>query len=220
MKNEKQILDPETIAQTESSLEAYFSKKRNEQSIVEDDAFTIQITEKCNMNCTYCYQQRFTEKDRTMKKEQIDNIKKFQEALCKKYELPERKQTINITGGEPLLNDDTVELVNYIANIWPDAKLSIMTNGINLIKYKELLPLNNIDEFLISLDGNEGMYAANSQSMIFNNMIIGLKWLLSNDKKISVNTVFMPETVRKFPDFLKLLRNLFLSRKNLILEHP
>ena len=49
-----------------------------------------------------------------------------------------RPSTIDILGGEPLLNKDICEIVKLTREYWPDSKIDITTNGVLLDRFPDL----------------------------------------------------------------------------------
>lgn len=100
----------------------------------------FQITRKCNLRCSYCYNvENLSSKD-TVK---IEEIKKI---ISYFYE--EGVQEIILTGGEPLMRPDFDEIVNFIKS--KNMKCQLLTNGTMISNH--LGTLEKIDAIIISLD--------------------------------------------------------------------
>ena len=107
------------------------------------------ITEKCNLNCKYCYMNNnniFMTND-VFKHHYNNNLPYFLN------EYNQTKYSLDIFGGEPLLN---WKLIEYITEYTKDDKnctLRIISNGLLLDEYKvDYIKKNNI-KVLISFDG-------------------------------------------------------------------
>lgn len=84
--------------------------------------YTIHLTEKCNLNCTYCYEKR------SNKEIDFENIKKLIDSEIEK----EDKLTIYFYGGEPLLKKDIIrKTISYVDTKKDKDKVhyGITTNG-------------------------------------------------------------------------------------------
>ena len=91
-------------------------------------------TSGCNLNCLYCDTRYANDSYKDLKIIKIFNeIKKYN---CK---------NICITGGEPLIQKDTINLINFLKK--KKYKISIETNGSIDIK-----PISNKKSVMISLD--------------------------------------------------------------------
>ena len=90
----------------------------------------IEITNKCNCKCTYCYNESGIDKTGYLAKE------KYQEVICSAKKLNIKR--INISGGEPFLHPDLVEFLRINSENGMDTVL--ITNGTLLDDY----PLDSI----------------------------------------------------------------------------
>ncbi|MEM4724614.1 MAG: radical SAM protein, partial [Candidatus Hadarchaeum sp.] len=80
----------------------------------------ISVTENCNFNCFYCHREGCPESSREMSPDEIGSIVKIASELG--------VGKIKITGGEPLLRDDIVDIV--AASAKPGIReISMTTNG-------------------------------------------------------------------------------------------
>lgn len=84
------------------------------------ESLTIRITDKCNLDCSFC--------SNKLKKFGKPNITKFLEDMsyyCNKYS----PSTVTITGGEPMLVPALVLSVVQIAKAYNIPKILLLTNG-------------------------------------------------------------------------------------------
>lgn len=103
----------------------------------------VAVTYRCNSRCIMC---------------NIWQIKDFPEIPPELYyRLPQSLKDINISGGEPFLRKDIVEIVRIIKNRCPKANINISTNGFFIERIKEVLPeIKKIDPNIaisVSVDG-------------------------------------------------------------------
>lgn len=96
------------------------------------------ITNVCNLNCTNC--NRFNNFNFKGHWRWQDHEQEYKE-WAKLISIDE----IGILGGEPLLNPDFSNWLNGVANLWPDSRIRIITNGTRILNvknlYQMLLPL-------------------------------------------------------------------------------
>ena len=110
----------------------------------------ISITNRCNVNCIYCHHDGMLESSSEMTSDEIYEICR----IAKKIGV----EKIRLSGGEPLVRKDIVEIVQKVASL--DFKdISITTNGIFLDKYAKDLKDAGLDRINVSLDTlNEETY--------------------------------------------------------------
>lgn len=118
---------------------------------------TIFITENCNFNCIYCYEEH--------KKEKINRIKlnAIKILLSNRVKSLSRLE-IDFFGGEPLLcNKEILELCSFICDLQKDYDFKFfgsMTTNAYLLKkevIKELIS-NGVKSYQITLDGDMTMH--------------------------------------------------------------
>jgi cyclic pyranopterin phosphate synthase len=102
----------------------------------------ISVTDKCNLRCFYCHKEgQFSNTGVEMTPEEIKEIALvFRELGVKK---------VKITGGEPLLRRDIVEIISLMPSF---EEISMTTNGILLEKYAQELKESGLSRVNISLD--------------------------------------------------------------------
>lgn len=102
----------------------------------------ISLTSKCNFKCTYCYSE--SEASSTI------NTPFMQRILRIFAQLGINK--VRLTGGEPLLHPEIVNLAKLIKQIPQINSLGITTNGLLLRRYMQGLKEAGLDSINISLD--------------------------------------------------------------------
>jgi len=111
------------------------------------DYLRISVTDRCNLRCIYCMPEEGVE---LMPKEDILSFDEIVEVVKKAVYKGITK--VRLTGGEPLVRKDIVELVKKIAEIKGVKDLSMTTNGILLSKFAKKLKEAGLQRVNISLD--------------------------------------------------------------------
>ena len=103
----------------------------------------ITITNRCNVNCLYCHHDGMVSSKQEMTPDELYRICKIAKDIGVKK--------IRISGGEPLIRKDIVEIIEKIASL--DFKdISMTTNGTYLGKYAQGLKDAGLDRVNVSLD--------------------------------------------------------------------
>ena len=103
----------------------------------------ITITNRCNENCIYCHHDGMVSSKEEMTPDEIYRISKIDKKIG--------VNKIRLSGGDPLVRKDIVEIVEKIASL--DFKdISLTTNGVLLEKYAEDLKKAGLDRVNVSLD--------------------------------------------------------------------
>ncbi len=107
----------------------------------------VSLTDRCNLRCTYCMPHDFAawlpSKDLLNTDELIEIIE---------VAVSQGIDEIRLTGGEPMLRTDIVEIVSRISSIRNAPKLSMTTNGLVLAKLAKPLVDAGLRRINISLD--------------------------------------------------------------------
>ena len=103
----------------------------------------ITITNRCNENCLYCHHDDMVSSKDEMTPDELYTICKIAKRIG--------VRKIRLSGGDPLIRKDIVEIVEKIASL--DFKdISLTTNGVLLGKYAEDLKNAGLDRVNVSLD--------------------------------------------------------------------
>jgi len=117
-----------------------FVRDKFERPII---SLRITITNRCNENCIYCHHDGMVSSKDEMTPDEIYRICKIAKSLGVKK--------IRLSGGDPLIRKDIVEIVEKIASL--DFKdISLTTNGVLLEKYAKDLKDAGLDRVNVSLD--------------------------------------------------------------------
>jgi len=178
--------------------------------------FSVELTQNCNMSCSYCYAQSRIGSGFMMDRERIDAIYRFYSKYADKQCKITDASTIRITGGEPLINRESVDLIKYIAETWPNLKLNLFTNGVNLLKFYDNLPLVSLGEVHISLDGTKETHMATryadsgADPKIYDSIISGIKKLLNDGVAVKIKSVVSKYNYKEISDL-----DSFLAKENI-----
>lgn len=107
----------------------------------------ISLTQRCNLNCIYCHKEGHIEQlDREASPHEIERIMRVAASLG--------IRRVKLTGGEPTLREDLVDIVTRIASIPEIDEISMTTNGIlleNLAAELKHAGLNRVNVTIDSL---------------------------------------------------------------------
>jgi len=107
----------------------------------------ISITSKCNLNCIYCHREGHKECFTSVREMTVEEISKIVD-LSGIYGV----NSVKITGGEPLVRPDILEITKVIGSKPFIEDLSVVTNGILLKNYVKGLKETGVHRINISLD--------------------------------------------------------------------
>jgi GTP 3',8-cyclase len=107
----------------------------------------VSVTDRCNLRCTYCMPECGIE---TMPHEKILRFEEIVDVVS--FAVNNGVNKVRITGGEPLVRKDIVNLVKQIASISGIDDLGMTTNGILLDRFAQPLKEAGLQRINISLD--------------------------------------------------------------------
>jgi cyclic pyranopterin phosphate synthase len=103
----------------------------------------VSVTQKCNMHCPYCHREGETDPSTVMSTEEIVHIVKIALSLG--------ISRVKLTGGEPLLRKDVLDIVGGIAELRDLRDLSMTTNGTFLEDMAKDLKIKGLNRVNVSL---------------------------------------------------------------------
>ncbi|MCK9219397.1 MAG: radical SAM peptide maturase [Bacteroidales bacterium] len=146
----------DTPPQTKLTGRLRASKVTNNLTSIKQVIF--EVTEDCNLSCTYCiYSKFYINKKREKREFNPDQAKQTLAYLMKRREPDQKELIVSFYGGEPLKNIQLIrEIVSFLnTNYRPEFtfKFTMTTNGLLLAKYADFLVEHSFD-ISISLDGD------------------------------------------------------------------
>lgn len=192
-------------------IEAVASCNENENFLLSTPwSISWQIVSNCNLRCKHCFfagDQNLYNKNNDLNTQEV---LKLTEELIKAYSVV----AVSITGGEPLLRNDLIDVIKTLKKA--NVIVSLQTNGILITeklakKLSEVLNLNS-DYVQISLDGTEESYNSIRGKNTFTKAIQGIKYLMKNGIKVNVNCTPIENNLVDLPDLYKLCTDLKINK--------
>ena len=141
----------------------------------------ISITQKCNLRCLYCHNEGQKKSDSEMSPREIERVADAGKRIG--------IRKLKVTGGEPLLRNDVVEIVEKVSRHIDE--VSMTTNGILLGKYIVALKNAGLDRVNVSLDSlNPETYKYVTGVNNLQQVIEGIK-TAAKIMPVKINTVVM-----------------------------
>ncbi len=147
----------------------------------------LAIVDRCNLRCTYCMPENglpWIKQNELMTDEEMLRI-------CSVFtEMGVDK--IRITGGEPFVRKNSIELIQNISQLAGLTDLSITTNGLLTEQYIPQLKKCGIQSVNLSLDTlDRDRFFKITRRNSFDKVMRTLDGLLQNNIKVKINTVVM-----------------------------
>jgi cyclic pyranopterin phosphate synthase len=150
--------------------------------------FRISITDVCNFKCGYCLPNGYQKSENKKEFLSLEEIKRIGKALS---ELGVCK--IRLTGGEPTVRKDFVEIIENLKSLPGINKVVFTTNGYNLKNIAKSVvdaKIDGINVSIDSLDREKFKFITGKDNL--EDILIGLKVLQDlNFKNIKVNAVLL-----------------------------
>ena len=150
--------------------------------------FRISITDVCNFKCGYCLPNGYQKSENKKEFLSLEEIKRIGKALS---ELGVCK--IRLTGGEPTVRKDFVEIIENLKSLPGINKVVFTTNGYNLKNIAKSVVNAKIDGINVSIDSlDREKFKFITGKDKLEDILIGLKALQElNFKNIKVNAVLL-----------------------------
>lgn len=157
----------------------------------------------CNFNCSYCFQDEYTNPNEGVKHEVIDGFFAY---IDQKF--AGRQKYITIFGGEPLLNSpvkrESIQKVIEGANA-RNLDIAIVTNGYHIVEYIDLLKAASIREIQVTLDGTQQVHDARRMLRggkgSFERIAEGIDLLLKQHIPVNLRMIIDKENIHDLPEF-------------------
>jgi radical SAM protein with 4Fe4S-binding SPASM domain len=177
-----------------------------------DFFFQWHLTEKCNLHCLHCYQEkgRFEELTFPEIKETLNEISQMLEDWSNDYVLA-FQTSINVTGGEPFLRPDLFLILEEMVQQGYD--LYLLSNGTLLdrdtARRLSRLPVQGVQ---ISLEGLEETHDALRGKGSFSGAVKGIGHLVEAGIPVTINTTLSEINREQFLGMVPLAQSLGAQR--------
>lgn len=170
---------------------------------------SIDITNKCNLNCIHCRNDKSVFVD--IEYDKLDDILTQLEEMEIFF--------LSIVGGEPFLYKDIDKLLVRLNNL-NIPKITIVTNGtvITQEKIKKLNPKKI--KFIISLDGPESTHNYIRGKEIYANVIKNIKLLIDNHFSVAINYTVMKPNFKQIDKIIEIAKKLKIRKINFLKLFP
>jgi len=160
----------------------------------------------CNFACTYCYQEQYSNPDRSVTPEIIDAFFSYVD-----NEFTDRNKYITIFGGEPLLpSTEYKHQLEYFIRQAAKRELGIavVTNGYHLSEYLDILTLASVREIQVTLDGTEDVHdrrrPLHGGGGTFGPITAGIDEALRRQLPVNLRVVVDKENINALPGLARL----------------
>ena len=143
----------------------------------------LNITNRCNLNCTYCYGDYYNRKTRDFTKQELFDL------IETLYKMGTR--IIYLSGGEPLLRKDVGEIIDTIKS----KNMLCFLNSNGLLVPNKLNEIKNIDSLTISLDGKEDVNDKNRGQGTYKRAVKAIEVAKDAGIHVATNTVINQDTL-------------------------
>ena len=107
----------------------------------------VSLTDRCSLRCTYCMPHDFSD---WLKSDHLLDTNELMSVISAAVSVG--IEEIRLTGGEPLLRADIVDIVSRISALPNAPKLSLTTNGLRLVELAKPLKDAGLERINVSLD--------------------------------------------------------------------
>jgi cyclic pyranopterin phosphate synthase len=148
----------------------------------------VSITDRCNLRCTYCMPADFSDWIPGDHLLSLDELM-FVLEVATEHGI----NGVRLTGGEPLLRPDVIDIVTRINELPKPPKISLTTNGLQLEKFAEGLKAAGLQRVNVSLDTlNPERFKALTHRDRFHDVLTGIEAAKSAGLlPVKVNAVLM-----------------------------
>lgn len=144
----------------------------------------FEVTDKCNLNCTHCYNKQNLNKGKELSTKQIfaiiEKLNNF------------RASKLKIGGGEPLLRPDLFEIYNFAKD--KGLETVFATNGLLILENLQKIKDNRVYKLQISLDNIGYLHDRfRNYNGLFEKIENAINWLRKNNIEINIATTLTRE---------------------------
>jgi len=159
----------------------------------------LQLTRQCNLRCRFCGQWGTKGFFSGCLGDGLSlaEWKRVADSLDRYSYAAEKRPSVILWGGEPLVYSEFENIVKYLRAY--GFELAIITNGVLLNKYSELIK-NEFRSVYVSIDGPREIHDSIRGKGVFEKVIENINLLKGGNAKIIFMTTICPENIKILPD--------------------
>ena len=147
----------------------------------------LSVTDRCNLRCSYCMPA-----DGTPLLDRTEILSRSELVLLAKVALEVGIRKIRITGGEPLLRPDILELLQQVGSLPGLERLVLTTNGLRLQELAPVIKQAGVDGVNISIDSlRPQRFAQITRGGRLDQCRAGIEAALTAGLRVKLNVVIM-----------------------------
>lgn len=178
----------------------------DKDEIIENKMVSFEMTHRCNLKCIHCC----IDADGVTSDKKDLTTNETKKILDKMIDW--NPKTIMLSGGEPMLRNDFIELIVYLRENYK-GKIELSTNGTLINDNNLKFLIKNIDIINISLDGVDEETCSKVRGKgVFNNVIKNVKKIQDTGfNKITISMAVSDKNKHLEEDFIELNKSLGTS---------
>ncbi len=188
------------------------------------DSITLQVTQKCNLRCSYCV---YSENSYPSQRSHSEKMMSFETAkkavdFYFMHSMDTKQPNISFYGGEPFLNEELIkQVVDYARRVFEGRNITFTTTTNATLLTDDLIDYLAENKFnlMISLDGPKSIhnqnrvFAANKKGS-YDTVIRNIRKIWENHpefaKTVSINMVINPEN--SYEEINKLFNDRYIRK--------
>ncbi|EKD94355.1 MAG: hypothetical protein ACD_26C00097G0002 [uncultured bacterium] len=188
----------------------YYSLQKSTHEL---KSISLEITGMCNLHCKHCYM--------NSKQQSSDDLttEEWKIFIDQVYKYFGNKINLGITGGEPLIRSDLLEILEHMKKLGFNVNLT--TNGVLLDERIVKHLKKNIFGLSISLDGLVDSHNYLRQSDVFTKTTENIKLCKKNNiKYLIVKTAIYKNNLNELKDLYEIIKNIGVDEWHLFAVEP
>jgi len=160
----------------------------------------ISVTDRCDLRCQYC----MSEKMSFLPKADLLTLEELAKISNRFIDFGVEK--IRISGGEPLVRKDIMELFAQLSpRLDQDlSELTLTTNGTQLSKFADRLASLGVQRINLSLDSlDPDVFSKLTRRDVLSQVLDGIQAAKEAGLKVKINTVLLPDNLAEIPEMMR-----------------
>jgi radical SAM protein with 4Fe4S-binding SPASM domain len=155
------------------------------------------VTERCNWHCKHCYQEDNSQDELTT--EQLLDVVRQLVFMTEQWGLPQRRVRLSLTGGEPFIRKDFMELLEATCR-QTRFRVTILSNGSMLTpEIVRRLKAMGVSNYQVSIEGLEQYNDFIRGPGAFQKTVAGIKLLRQAGIEVQVSLTMTRENLGQIP---------------------